>query len=128
MNGTVIGTGYVGLVTGACFSEFGVNIVCLDNDEEKVAALRRGEMPIYEPGLEDLVSRNVKAGRLSFTSDTAEAIHSALVIFIAVGTPAADDGSTDLRFIETVARDIGRNLDGYKVVVTKSTVPVGTGA
>ncbi|MEE2673484.1 MAG: UDP-glucose/GDP-mannose dehydrogenase family protein [Myxococcota bacterium] len=128
MNGTVIGTGYVGLVTGACFSEFGVNIVCLDNDEEKVAALRRGEMPIYEPGLEDLVSRNVKAGRLSFTSDTAEAIHSALVIFIAVGTPAADDGSTDLRFIETVAREIGRNLDGYKVVVTKSTVPVGTGA
>ena len=127
MNGTVIGTGYVGLVTGACFSEFGVNIVCLDNDEEKVAALRRGEIPIYEPGLEDLVSRNVKAGRLSFTSDATEAIHSALVIFIAVGTPAADDGSTDLRFIEEVAREIGRTLDGYKVIVTKSTVPVGTG-
>ena len=90
MNCTVIGTGYVGLVTGACFSEFGVNVVCLDNDEEKVAALRRGEIPIYEPGLEDLVARNVKAGRLSFTSDTAEAIQSALVIFIAVGTPAVE--------------------------------------
>ena len=126
MNCTVIGTGYVGLVTGACFSEFGVNVVCLDNDEDKVAALRRGEMPIYEPGLEDLVARNVKAGRLAFTSDTAEAIQSALVVFIAVGTPAADDGSTDLRFVETVAREIGQNLDGYKVVVTKSTVPVGT--
>ena len=126
MNGTVIGTGYVGLVTGACFSEFGVNVVCLDNDEEKVAALRRGEMPIYEPGLEDLVSRNVRAGRLSFTSDADEAIRSALVIFIAVGTPAAEDGSTDLRFVESVAREIGRHLDGYKVIVTKSTVPIGT--
>ncbi len=126
MNCTVVGTGYVGLVTGACFSEFGVNVVCVDNDEEKVAALRRGEMPIYEPGLEDLVSRNVKAGRLSFTADTAEAIRGALIVFIAVGTPAAADGSTDLRFVEAVARDIGRNMDGYKVVVTKSTVPVGT--
>ena len=126
MNGTVIGTGYVGLVTGACFSEFGVNVVCLDNDVEKVAALQRGEVPIYEPGLEELVSRNVKAGRLSFTSDAAEAIQRALVIFVAVGTPAAENGSTDLRFIESVAREIGRNLDGYKVVVTKSTVPVGT--
>jgi len=126
VNGTVIGTGYVGLVTGACFSEFGVNVVCLDNDEEKVAALRRGEMPIYEPGLEDLVSRNVRAGRLSFTSDAAEAIRSALVIFIAVGTPAAEDGSTDLSFVESVARAIGRHLDGYKVIVTKSTVPIGT--
>jgi UDPglucose 6-dehydrogenase len=88
--------------------------------------LRRGEIPIYEPGLEDLVARNVKGGRLSFTSDTAEAIRSSLVLFIAVGTPAAEDGSTDLRFVEVVAREIGRNLDGYKVVVTKSTVPVGT--
>ncbi len=126
MNCTVIGTGYVGLVTGACFSEFGVNVVCLDNDRDKVAALRRGEIPIYEPGLEELVARNVKAGRLSFTSDTAEAIQGALVVFIAVGTPAAEDGSTDLSFVETVAREIGRNMDGYKVVVTKSTVPVGT--
>ncbi len=126
MNCTVIGTGYVGLVTGACFSEFGVNVVCLDNDEAKVEALRRGEMPIYEPGLEDLVARNVKAGRLSFSSDTASAIEGALVVFIAVGTPAAEDGSTDLRFVETVAREIGRHMNGYKVVVTKSTVPVGT--
>jgi UDPglucose 6-dehydrogenase len=126
VNCTVIGTGYVGLVTGSCFSEFGVNVVCLDNDEEKVAALRRGEIPIYEPGLDEIVARNVKAGRLSFTSDTQEAIQSALVVFIAVGTPAADDGSTDLRFVETVAREIGRNMDGYKVVTTKSTVPVGT--
>ena len=126
MNCTVIGTGYVGLVTGACFSEFGVSVVCLDNDEEKVASLRRGEIPIYEPGLEELVARNVKAGRLSFTSDPADAIQSALAVFIAVGTPAADDGSTDLCFIETVAREIGRNMDGYKVLVMKSTVPVGT--
>ena len=110
MNCTVIGTGYVGLVTGACFSEFGVNVVCLDNDEAKVEALRRGEMPIYEPGLEDLVARNVKAGRLSFSSDTASAIEGALVVFIAVGTPAAEDGSTDLRFIEAVAREVGQNI------------------
>ena len=115
MNCTVIGTGYVGLVTGACFSEFGVNVCCLDNDEEKVAAVRRGKMPIYEPGLDELVTRNVNAGRLSFTTDYREAIDSALVVFIAVGTPAADDGSTDLRSIESVARELGRSMDGYKV-------------
>jgi len=128
MNISVIGTGYVGLVTGAGFSEFGVNVTCADVDSEKVAALRRGEIPIYEPGLDDLVERNVKAGRLSFTEDVTEAIRSGLVVFIAVGTPSAEDGSTDLSFVESVAREIGRNLDGYKVVVTKSTVPVGTGA
>jgi len=128
MNISVIGTGYVGLVTGAGFSEFGVNVTCADVDSEKVAALRRGEIPIYEPGLDDLVERNVKAGRLSFTDDVTEAIRSGLVVFIAVGTPSAEDGSTDLSFVESVAREIGRNLDGYKVVVTKSTVPVGTGA
>ncbi len=126
MNTTVIGTGYVGLVTGACFSEFGVPVVCVDNDEEKIAALRRGEIPIYEPGLDELVARNVKAGRLSFSDDITEAIDSALVIFIAVGTPTAGDGSTDLRSVEAVAREIGRALDSYKVIVTKSTVPVGT--
>jgi len=126
MNCTVIGTGYVGLVTGACFSEFGVNVICADKDGDKIAGLRRGEMPIYEPGLDDLVERNVRGGRLAFTDDTAEAIRSSLVIFIAVGTPAAEDGSTDLRFIESVAREIGRTIDGYKVIVTKSTVPVGT--
>ncbi|MCP4035811.1 MAG: UDP-glucose/GDP-mannose dehydrogenase family protein [bacterium] len=126
MNVAVIGTGYVGLVTGACFSEFGVQVVCVDKVEDKIACLRRGEMPIYEPGLEDLVSRNVREGRLSFSSDTPESVRNALVIFIAVGTPAADDGSTDLRFIEAVAREIGQCTDGYKVIVTKSTVPVGT--
>jgi len=126
MNVTVIGTGYVGLVTGTCFSEFGVQVCCADRDEGKISALRRGEMPIYEPGLEELVARNVREERLRFTTDTAEAIRASLVVFIAVGTPAAEDGSTDLAFVEQVAREIGQNMDGYKVVVTKSTVPVGT--
>jgi UDPglucose 6-dehydrogenase len=126
MNVTVIGSGYVGLVTAACFSEFGVRVTAADKDAEKIAALERGEIPIYEPGLDDMVARNVRGGTLSFTTDTAEAIRSALVIFIAVGTPAAPDGSTDLGFVEAVAREIGREADGYKVVVTKSTVPVGT--
>jgi UDPglucose 6-dehydrogenase len=128
MNVTVIGTGYVGLVTGACFSEFGVQVTCVDKLTEKIAALERGEIPIYEPGLEDLVRRNVQAGRLLFTSDSAEAIKNALVVFIAVGTPPRPDGSTDLSYVESVAREVGRHLDGYKVVVTKSTVPVGTAA
>jgi len=128
MNVTVIGTGYVGLVTGACFSEFGVQVTCVDMDTAKIAALERGEIPIYEPGLEDLVRRNVQAGRLLFTTDGAEAIENALVVFVAVGTPQAADGSTDLRFIESVAREVGRCIDGYKLVVNKSTVPVGTAA
>ena len=128
MNVSVIGTGYVGLVTGACFSEFGVHVVCVDQDSEKVAGLQRGEMPIYEPGLDDLVRRNADSGRLHFSQDTAEAVRSSLVIFIAVGTPPREDGSTDLRFVEAVARDIGRNLEDYSVIVTKSTVPVGTAA
>ena len=126
MNVTVVGTGYVGLVTGACFSEFGVQVSCADRDEDKIAALRRGEIPIYEPGLEELVARNVREERLGFTTETAEAIRSSLVVFIAVGTPAAEDGSTNLAFVEAVAREIGQNMDDYKVVVTKSTVPVGT--
>jgi UDPglucose 6-dehydrogenase len=126
MNVCVIGTGYVGLVTGACFAEFGVQVTCVDNDAEKIAALDRGEIPIYEPGLDAVVSRNVGQGRLSFTTDTVEAIRSSLVVFIAVGTPPNDDGSTDLRYVEQVAREIGRTLDSYKVIVTKSTVPVGT--
>jgi UDPglucose 6-dehydrogenase len=124
----VIGTGYVGLVTGACFAEFGVQVVCADKDEDKIAALDRGEIPIYEPGLDTLVSRNVRERRLSFTTDTARAVRQALVVMIAVGTPPNDDGSTDLRFVEEVAREIGRAMDGYKVIVTKSTVPVGTSA
>jgi UDPglucose 6-dehydrogenase len=124
----MIGTGYVGLVSGACFAEFGVQVVCTDNDEAKVAALRSGTIPIYEPGIEELVERNVRQGRLSFTTDTAEAIRSSLVVFIAVSTPSRTDGSTDLTIVETVAREIGRAMDGYKVIVTKSTVPVGTSA
>lgn len=126
MNITVIGTGYVGLVTGACFSEFGVQVTCVDKLEEKIEALRRGEIPIYEPGLDELVARNVRAERLSFTTDLDEAVANGLVLFIAVGTPATSDGSTDLSFVEAAAREIGQRLDGYKVIVTKSTVPVGT--
>jgi UDPglucose 6-dehydrogenase len=126
VNICVIGTGYVGLVTGACFAEFGVQVICADNDREKVAALERGEVPIYEPGLHALVARNVRAGRLSFTHDTPAAMAQSLVVFIAVPTPPCDDGSTDLTAVASVAREIGANLDGYKVIVTKSTVPVGT--
>jgi UDPglucose 6-dehydrogenase len=126
MNVCVIGSGYVGLVTGACFAEFGMNVVCADKDADKVAALERGEVPIYEPGLDAMVARNVAQGRLRFTTDTAGAIRSSLVLFIAVQTPPREDGSTDLGAVEQVAREIGREMDGFKVVVTKSTVPVGT--
>lgn len=126
MNIAVIGTGYVGLVTGACFSEFGVHVTCADVDASKIEKLELGEIPIYEPGLEDLVARNRRAGRLAFTTDVAGAIDQALVVLIAVGTPPAEDGSTDLSYVEAVARQIGRQMDSYKVVVTKSTVPVGT--
>ena len=127
MNVSVIGAGYVGLVTGACFAEFGNSVVVVDNDGAKVAGLSRGRIPIYEPGLEDLVDRNVRAGRLSFGTDVAEAVRESLVVFIAVGTPQADDGAADLSYVREVARTIARNLDGYKVIVTKSTVPAGTG-
>jgi len=126
LNVCIIGTGYVGLVTGACFAEFGVQVVCADNDAQKIAALEAGEIPIYEPGLEGLVERNVREGRLSFTTDTAAAIDASLIVFIAVPTPPREDGSTDLTAVEAVAREIGRAMDGYKVIVTKSTVPVGT--
>jgi len=126
VNVCVIGSGYVGLVTGACFAEFGVTVVCADKDAAKIAALERGEIPIYEPGLDALVARNVSQGRLRFTTDTAEAVRGSLVVFIAVQTPPQADGSTDLGAVEEVAREIGRAMDGYKVIVTKSTVPVGT--
>jgi UDPglucose 6-dehydrogenase len=126
MNVCVVGTGYVGLVTGACFAEFGVQVVCADKDEAKIEALRRGRVPIYEPGLEDVVERNLRAGRLSFTTDTRAAVRASLVVFIAVSTPPRPDGSTDLTAVEAVAREIGSVLDGYKVIVTKSTVPVGS--
>jgi UDPglucose 6-dehydrogenase len=126
VNIAVIGTGYVGLVTGACFAEFGVHVTCVDNDEEKISRLQAGEIPIFEPGLEEIVRRNVEAGRLAFTTDTRAAVQRSLVIFIAVPTPPQVDGSTDLTYVDEVARTIGEHLDGYKVVVTKSTVPVRT--
>jgi UDPglucose 6-dehydrogenase len=127
MNVCIVGTGYVGLVTGTCFAEFGVNVTCVDQDAAKIEMLEAGRVPIYEPGLEDMVTRNVREQRLSFSTDTAESVRNALVVFIAVGTPPRGDGSTDLSHVEAVAREVGRALDSYKVVVTKSTVPVGTG-
>jgi UDPglucose 6-dehydrogenase len=124
----VIGTGYVGLVSGACFSEFGVPVVCVDKDAEKIARLRRGEMPIWEPGLEALVAANVAAGRLVFTTDLEAAVRGADAVFIAVGTPSRrGDGHADLTHVFAAAEEIGRALSGPAVVVTKSTVPVGTG-
>jgi UDPglucose 6-dehydrogenase len=127
MNISVIGTGYVGLVTGACFAEFGVQVTCMDKDERRIAALEKGEIPIYEPGLTELVRKGLSEGRLNFTTDLGRAVEAGLAIFIAVGTPAREDGSADLSFVEDVGRGIAAHLNSYKVVVTKSTVPVGTG-
>jgi UDPglucose 6-dehydrogenase len=128
MNIAMIGTGYVGLVSGACFSEFGVNVVCVDKDEGKISGLKRGKIPIFEPGLDELVAGNVKAGRLSFTTDLASAVKGAKAVFIGVGTPSRPgDGHADLSYVFAAAEEIGRAMDGYTVVVTKSTVPVGTG-
>ena len=127
MNICMVGTGYVGLVTGACLADFGMDVVCVDKDAEKIAALQRGEVPIYEPGLEEVISRNERAGRLRFTTDLKGAVESSLAIFIAVGTPPKADGSPDLTFVRQVAEQIAEHMNGYKVVVTKSTVPTGTG-
>jgi len=127
MHISVIGTGYVGLVTGACFAEFGVHVTCMDTDAKRIGKLEKGEVPFYEPGLAELVMKGIKEGRLSFTTDVAKAVEKALVIFIAVGTPPRPDGSADLSYVEEVGRGIARNMTGYKVIVTKSTVPVGTG-
>jgi len=127
MNIAIIGSGYVGLITGACFAEFGISVTCVDNDEKKIQLMRKGEVPFYEPGLEELLRRNLKAGRLHFTSDLAEAVDNSLVIFIAVGTPPRGDGSAEMKYVEGVAREIARHIKSYKVIVTKSTVPVGTG-
>ncbi|MBL7048181.1 MAG: UDP-glucose/GDP-mannose dehydrogenase family protein [Nitrospira sp.] len=127
MNVAVIGSGYVGLITGACFAEFGINVTCVDNDEAKIKIMNSGKVPFYEPGLDELMTRNIKAGRLKFTSDIASAVDNALVIFIAVGTPPGEDGSADLQYVEAVAKEIADNMKSYKVIVTKSTVPVGTG-
>lgn len=126
MNVAVVGTGYVGLVAGTCFAELGHKVVCVDNDQNKLAKLRAGKLPIYEPGLEEMVPRNVNRGRLVFTDDLAGAVKGAEVVFIAVGTPPGEDGSADLRYVLAVADAIGKALDGFKVVVMKSTVPIGT--
>lgn len=126
MNIAIVGTGYVGLVTGTCFSEMGVDVTCVDVVEEKIEKLKNGVIPIYEPGLEDLVHKNYKAGRLHFTTDLASVLDSVEVVFSAVGTPPDEDGSADLKYVLEVARTIGRNMKKYTLVVTKSTVPVGT--
>ncbi|HXF92950.1 MAG TPA: UDP-glucose/GDP-mannose dehydrogenase family protein [Nitrospiraceae bacterium] len=127
MHISVIGTGYVGLVTGACFAEFGVNVVCMDTDSRRIAKLEKGEVPFYEPGITELVAKGLRENRLAFTTDIAKAVDQALVLFIAVGTPSRADGSADLSYVEEVGRGIAKNMNGYKVIATKSTVPVGTG-
>jgi UDPglucose 6-dehydrogenase len=126
MKVAVIGTGYVGLVAGACFAESGNDVVCVDKDEAKVRTLKRGKMPIYEPGLEELVRRNRSEGRLSFTTTLPKSVRDSSIIFIAVGTPQGEDGSADLKHVLAVAHDIAKAMNGYKVIVDKSTVPVGT--
>ncbi len=127
MNICVVGAGYVGLVTGAVFADLGNEVVCVDNVDDKIVALQSGHLPIYEPGLEEMVARNVGDGRLSFSTDLAGAVRKSVIVFIAVGTPPKEDGQTDLSAVEAVAREIGRVMDRYMVVVNKSTVPVGTG-
>ena len=126
MNIAIVGTGYVGLVSGACFSEMGIDVTCVDIDTDKIDRLRRGEIPIYEPGLDELVNRNVEAGRLHFTTDLTECLDNVEVVFSAVGTPPDEDGSADLKYVLEVARTFGRNIKKYTILVTKSTVPVGT--
>ena len=127
MHISVIGSGYVGLVTGACFAEFGVHVTCMDSDAGRIEKLEKGEVPFYEPGLQELVAKGLRENRLTFTTDIAKTVDQALVIFIAVGTPPRGDGSADLSYVEEVGRGIAHNMKGYKVIVTKSTVPVGTG-
>ena len=128
MNITMIGAGYVGLVSGVCFADFGFDVTCVDTNADKIDALKQGRMPIYEPGLEELVAKNVKMGRLQFTTDIARAVKTADAIFVAVGTPSRrGDGHADLTYVHAVARDIAPLIDSYKVIIIKSTVPVGTG-
>ena len=123
---TVVGTGYVGLVSGTCLAEVGNDVLCLDLDPEKIRILQTGGIPIYEPGLLDMVKRNVESGRLRFTTDIEQAVAHGTIQFIAVGTPPDEDGSADLQYVVAAARNIGKHMTGYKVVVDKSTVPVGT--
>jgi UDPglucose 6-dehydrogenase len=127
MHIAVIGTGYVGLVTGACFAEFGVEVTCVDVDETKIEKLNKGIIPIYEPGLDTIVEKNSQAGRLHFTTDIKKAVEGALVVFLAVGTPPKEDGSPDMSYYQQAAKDVAEAMNGYKVLVTKSTVPIGTG-
>src|SRR6185369_14103994 len=127
MNISVIGTGYVGLVTGAVFADLGNDVACVDHLASKIDALRAGHMPIYEPGLEEMVARNVADGRLTFTTDLAAAVKRAVIVFITVGTPPKPNGQADLGAVEDVARGIAQAMERYTVVVNKSTVPVGTG-
>ena len=127
MNLAIVGTGYVGLVSGTCFADMGVNVTCIDINERKIEELRRGVIPIYEPGLEEMVLRNVQAGRLRFGTDLSQGIDDYDVIVCAVGTPPGEDGSADLQYVLEVARTVGRHIGGYTLFVTKSTVPVGTG-
>ncbi len=123
----VVGSGYVGLVTGACLADFGTHVVCVDKDASKIERLNRGEIPIYEPGLKEIVDKNRAEGRLDFSTDVNASIQEAVAVFIAVGTPPAEDGSANLEFVRQVAQSIGENLNGFKIIVTKSTVPIGTG-
>ena len=124
---TVIGTGYVGLVTGACFSDLGNNVVCLDIDKKRISDLKKGEMPIFEPGLEEIVERSYRAGRLKFTTDYAEALKDTEFVFIAVGTPSGNNGEADLSYVEKAVIQVAENMNHPVIIVDKSTVPVGTG-
>ena len=128
MNIAIVGTGYVGLVSGTCFAEMGVHVTCVDIDSNKIERLKNGDIPIYEPGLDEMVKRNVAAGRLRFTTDLTEVLPEVEVVFSAVGTPPDEDGSADLQYVLAVARTFGQNIDKYTLLVTKSTVPVGTAA
>ena len=125
---TVVGTGYVGLVTGTCLADLGNKVICIDIDEEKVKGLKEGTLPIFEPGLEELVKRNVEQGRLSFSTSLEEGIKNSSIIFIAVGTPPREDGGVDLSQVDDVAKSIAAYINGYKIIVNKSAVPAGTGA
>ena len=126
MNIAIVGTGYVGLVSGTCFAEMGVNVTCVDIDESKINRLLNGEIPIYEPGLDEMVLRNYREGRLKFTTDLTTVLDDVEIVFSAVGTPPDEDGSADLKYVLEVARTVGRNIKKYVLLVTKSTVPVGT--
>ena len=126
MNIAIVGTGYVGLVSGTCFAEMGVQVTCVDVDKNKVDCLLRGEVPIYEPGLDELVKKNMDAGRLHFTTELCEVLDQVEVVFSAVGTPPDEDGSADLKYVLAVARTFGQHIKKYTILVTKSTVPVGT--